>query len=119
MMNYISIKLKNSCYDYLLIATTYENPVNQFLFDNSIDFMNAGKIAFDLTVVNGKKFNRYAFADVENHKIIPQSISVSDSADKIISNASKEYFSEHLDIIEKSILPKACKFELIKEFTNL
>ena len=107
MKNYVSIKLENSCYDYLLIAITFENPVNQFLFDDSVHFLENGKIVFDLTIINGKKFNRYAFANVENHKIAPQSITVSESTDNIIANTSKKFFANNLDIIKKSVLPKA------------
>lgn len=116
MKNYHEIKLSDCQYDFLIIATTYENPINSFLYDNYISFIENGNIVFNLTVINGKGFNRYAFASVENHKIIIPSIRVSSIADKRITNESNKYFSYHVDIIERSILPKALKFLLINEF---
>jgi hypothetical protein len=115
MNNYYRIKLSDCQYDFLIIATTHENPVNSFLYDNYISFVENGKVAFDLTVINGKSFNRYAFAEVKNHKIIIPSITVSSTADESITNKSDCFFAQHLDIIEKSILPKALKFLLINE----
>lgn len=115
MNNYYRIKLSDRQYDFLIIATTHENPVNSFLYDNYISFVENGKVVFDLTVINGKSFNRYAFAEVKNHKIIISSIIVSSSANESITNESNKFFSEHIDIIEQSILPKALKFILINE----
>lgn len=118
MKNYVSIKLENCDYDYLIIATTHMNPVNQFLNNNSVSFMETGKVVFDLTVINGNKYNRFVFADIMNHKITTQSITVSDTANDIIINTSKNYFSKHLDLIERSILPQALKYILINEYTR-
>ncbi|MBQ5990726.1 MAG: type II toxin-antitoxin system RnlB family antitoxin [Oscillospiraceae bacterium] len=114
MNNYYRIKLSDSQYDFLIIATTHENPINSFL-NNYISFIENGKVAFDLTVINGKSFNRYAFAEVNNHKIIISSIIVSSTADETITNESNKFFSENIDIIEQSVLPKALKFLLINE----
>ena len=72
-------------------------------------------IAFDLTLINGKSYNQYAFVDVDNHKIILQSLTISSKVDDNVFNISKKFLALNPDIIEKSILPKALKFTLLEE----
>ncbi|HEZ7989108.1 MAG TPA: type II toxin-antitoxin system RnlB family antitoxin [Ruminococcus sp.] len=115
MNNYHKIKLNNCKYDFLVIAISYENPINYFICNDFVPFLSKGNIVFDLTLINGKGYNQYAFADVENHKIIPQSLTVSSKVDKKILDISKKFLALNPDIIEKSILPKALKFVLLKE----
>lgn len=118
MNNYHEIKLNDCQYDFLVIATSYENPINHFICNDSVPFLCRGKIAFDLTLINGKSYNQYAFVDVENHKIILQSLTISSKVDDNILNISKKFLSLNPDIIEKSILPKALKFTLLEEIKN-
>lgn len=118
MNNYHKIKLNDCQYDFLVIATSYENPINHFICNESVPFLFRGKIVFDLTLINGKGHNQYAFADVENHKIILQSLTVSSKVDDNILDISKEFLSLNPDIVERSILPKALKFVLLEELKN-
>lgn len=119
MKNYHDIKLENCVFNILVIATSYENPINTLLSDNHVPFISNGKIVFDLTLINGKGNNRYAFADVENHKIIIPSIKVAADVDVLISNQANKFFYNNQDIIEKSILPKALKFLLLDEIKKM
>ena len=53
------LKLHDEPYDFLVIATSYENPLS--LFDDSEKQLGVddAKILFDLTLINGVKKNRY------------------------------------------------------------
>ncbi|WP_302512567.1 type II toxin-antitoxin system RnlB family antitoxin [uncultured Ruminococcus sp.] len=115
MNNYQEIKLNDCQYDFLVIATSCENPINHFICSGFVPFLCKGKIAFDLTLINGKSYNQYAFVDVDNHKIILQSLTISSKVDDNVFNISKKFLALNPDIIEKSILPKALKFTLLEE----
>lgn len=112
MSNYQEIKLYDCQYDFLVIATSYENPINHFICSGFVPFLRKGKIVFDLTLINGKSYNQYAFVDVDNHKIILQSLTASSKVDDNIFNVSKKFLALNPDVIEKSVLPKALKFSL-------
>lgn len=115
MNNYQEIKLNDCQYDFLVIATSCENPINHFICSGFVPFLCKGKIAFDLTLINGKSYNQYAFVDVDNHKIILQSLTISSKVDDKVFNISKKFLALNPNIIEKSVLPKALKFTLLEE----
>lgn len=113
MREYNVIELKHSQYDYLVIANTYENPINDLLYKGFVPFIENGHIIFDLTVINGISNNRYAFAKVENHKIITNTINVSSKIDDNISNIIFNYFLDNSYIIKNSSLPSAMKYTIL------
>jgi len=118
MKNYEAIKLENSQYDYLVIATTSsKSPIIMFLHSKLVPFLEHGKIVFDLTAIHGK-CGRYAFATVKNHELVSPSITSSESIDDDIAEVSKTFFANHLDVIERAALPKILKHTLIEEFTR-
>ena len=116
MGNYNIIKLKQSEYDFLIIANSYENPVNDLIYQNNVPFIENGFILFDLTVVNGLSNNRYAYAQVNNHKIIVSSIGVMSNVDDAeILKITSEYFLHNSNIIKQSHLPSTAKYIILNK----
>lgn len=59
MKNFEVIKLNNSEYDYMVIATTCISPISTLTdIQNELED-KSGRIIFDLTLINGTSSNRY------------------------------------------------------------
>lgn len=114
MEKYKIIPLDNTEFNHLIISNTYENPINQFLYDGYIPSIQKAKVIFDLTIVNGLTFNRFISAIIENHKLLPNSIQVVNSAPKAIELISKNHFKSNSKIIEHSVIPNADKYIILK-----
>ena len=54
---------------FLVIANTYENPINDLLCDGDVSFIENGDVIFDLAVINGINFNRFIQVTVESHRL--------------------------------------------------
>ena len=109
MKKYETFNLNNSVYDFLVIAKTYENPINLLLSTETIKFCH-GTIIFDLTLIYGFKSNRYVAAQVSSGKLEISSIKPIDSIEESIKKISQKYFLTHLNLVENSILPKTTKY---------
>lgn len=57
--NYKILKLSNQPYDFLIIATSYLNSLNDI--DEIGEYLKVpeANLLFDLTLINGTKWNRY------------------------------------------------------------
>ena len=115
MKNYTMIKLKNESYDYLVIANSYENPVNDFLVKRKVPKVVCGSILFNLTLINGVDPNRYATARVENSEINLSSLKLVDTIEKSIENISKQYFIQNAFLVQNSVLPSALKYAILND----
>lgn len=113
MEKYKIIKLDNNEYDYLVIATSYENPLDYM--DEIEETINQDKvkIIFDYTLINGLSSNRYIEFDNNQDKSYYDSFTVVKEVNSEISNTSNNFFTENDDIVQASVIPRALKF-LIK-----
>ena len=59
---------------FLVIANTYENPINDLLCDGDVSFIENGNVIFDLAVINGINFNRFIQVTVEGHRLQAKTI---------------------------------------------
>lgn len=109
---YSVFKLDSSNYNFLVVANTYENPINIFLSENLFEF-DCGTIVFDLTLIYGCKSNRYIFAQVDNGKLDISSIKSISKIEESIKKISQEHFLTHSNLVENSILPNAVKYRIL------
>lgn len=114
MKRYSVFELNDSKYNILVIANTYENPVNELLYEGNVSFIEDGDIIFDLAIINGLKANRFVKAEVKSHQIIPDTIKVVSDVCSKVKEISKNYFENNNEIVRRSVLPKATKYLLSK-----
>lgn len=112
MEKYSVLKIEHMSNYFLVIANTYENPINDLLCARYVPFVENGDIIFDLAIINGVNFNRFIQATVENHQLQEQSITVISEAPQNIIEISKKYFETHKGVIQQSTLPSATKYLL-------
>lgn len=108
------IDLKSPHYDYLVIATSYKNPLSSI--DEVINHIQTetAKILFDLTLINGNKNNRYIKCNYKPKTSLNSICSIETEIDFNIREYSKMFFINHPELIQDSTLPNAVKF-LLKE----
>lgn len=110
-MNTFEIKkLDNGSYDFLVIATSYENPLDSMKEIGEKIQVSKAKLLFDLTLINGTDRNRYIECEYEAGKTGPQVCSVVETVDTVIKKASQKYFAENEELVSRSILPNALKY---------
>lgn len=112
MKKYSVLKIESTSNYFLVIANTYENPINNFLCDRYVPFIENGDVIFDLTIINGINFNRFIQATVENHQLQEQNIKVISEVPQDILEISKKYFETHKELVQRSTLPSATKYLL-------
>lgn len=113
MEKYNVFKLNDSAYNYLIVANTYENPINMFLSEEEKLKFQYGKVVFDLTLIYGYKSNRYVVADVDNYKLDMSSINPIADLEESIKKISHEHFLSHTNLVENSILANATKYHIL------
>ena len=110
--NFVIFKLNNEPYDFLIIATSYENPLSSFEeIEDEIKVQNAN-LLFDLTLINGVSKNRYIKCEYEAGKNQLQSCTIVECIDDAIKKLSYNYFMENEDIVKKSIISKSLQYLL-------
>lgn len=112
MEKYSVLKIEHMSNYFLVIANTYENPINDLLYDRYVPFVENGDVIFDLAIINGINFNRFIQATVENHRLQEQNIKVMSEVPQDILEISKKYFETHKEVIQRSTLPSATKYLL-------
>jgi hypothetical protein len=110
MNKFQTIKLDNGLYDFLVIATSYENPLSSLVEITEEANTEKARLLFDLTLINGTKKNRYVACNYEKYGTPPYSCSIVESVDDGVKNISRKYFSEHADAVQDSVIPNALKF---------
>ena len=112
MKNYQILKLNNEPFDFLVIATSCENPLSYIEQIGKEIGMNHAKILFDLTLINGTKSNRYISCDFRIGENYLQSCSLVKEIDDYIKNMSYNYFAQNEDVVQRSVVPNSLKFLL-------
>ena len=115
MEKYSIMSISDEKKEYLIIANTYENPINDFLADNCIPMIENGSVIFDLAIINGLNFNRFISATVKKHKLLLETIKPIILDDTEILQKSGVYFKQNRDIVENSVLPSAAKYMLLHQ----
>ena len=101
---------------FLVIANTYENPINDLLCDGDVSFIENGDVIFDLAVINGINFNRFIQVTVESHRLQAKTIKVISDVPTSILEISEKYFKTHKEVIQQSTLPSATKYLLTNAY---
>lgn len=106
------LKLHDEPYDFLIIATSYENPLSSF--DEIEKELNVEKarLLFDLTLINGMKKNRYIKCHYQSGSDLHLSCSLVDSVDDHIRSLSSNYFLQNEDAVQRSVIPNSLKYLL-------
>lgn len=112
MKNYQILRLNDEAFDFLVIATSCENPLSYIEDIVKEISRNQAKILFDLTLINGTKCNRYISCDFCIDKNYLQSCSLVSEISNYIKDISYNYFVQHEEIVQRSVLPNALKFLL-------
>lgn len=112
MNNFKILKLHHEPYDFLVIATSYENPLSSF--EEIKKELNVGeaKLLFDLTLINGMKKNRYIECHYKADNDSPLLCSLVDNTDDYIKSLSYDYFLQNEDVLQNSVIPNSLKFLL-------
>lgn len=109
----IIMSVPDKSQEYLIIANTYENPINDFLSEGYVPAIENGDVIFDLAIINGMNFNRFISATVRNHRLLVESIKPTSSINDKILGISRNYFQKNRRIVEQSVLPSAVKYLLV------
>ena len=110
--NYEIIKLNNEPYDFLVIAKTYENPLNYIQDIGKELHINKTKLLFDLTLINGIGKNRYIRCEYEADNRQLPACYVVDDIDESIKKISQSYFAANDTVVKESVIPNSLKFLL-------
>lgn len=97
---------------FLVIANTYENPINDLICEGDVSFVENGNVIFDLAVINGINFNRFIQATVENHRLQANTIKIISDIPTSILEISQNYFKMNKEVIQQSALPSVTKYLL-------
>lgn len=106
------LKLNNEPYDFLVIATSYENPLSFIKeIEEEIQVQKAN-LLFDLTLINGINKNRYirCVHDTDINQL--PSCSIVENVNDSIKKISQGYFAENEEVIKESIIPDSLKYLL-------
>ena len=114
MKNFEVIKLNNSEYDYMVIATTCISPISTLTdIQNELED-KSGRIIFDLTLINGTSSNRYITASFENGAVNRRSFEVVKVIESKVEYISLDFFAHHADLVKNGTIPNALKSLLIE-----
>ena len=111
MKAYDIIEFKSD-YKYVILATSYENPIDEL--ENIEDELEAkeysGKVLFDLLLCNGMNSNR--FVEIKfNGECFDLSSSITiKNPNNSIKEDIHQYFKDKPALLENSVLPKAQRY---------
>lgn len=114
MKKYHIIKLYKEKYDFLIIATSYHNPLGYIEEISEKIKVNQARILFDLSLINGLNTNRYILCNFYKGKNYLQSCEIVKTISTTIKKISHSFFLNNEEIVQNSVIPKAAKF-LIKK----
>lgn len=109
MKNFEIIKLNDSEYDYMVIATTCISPISTLTDIQNVLANKSGRIIFDLTLINGTNSNRYISALFENGVFDRRSFNVVKVIAPNLEYISLEFFIRHVELVENGTIPNALK----------
>lgn len=107
------VKLQNSIFDCLLIATTYANPYRYLVDNGTSEFLMDGIFAVDLALPNDASKQRYFYARTKDGRIVESTVNVTETLDEDIARISRNYFSHHQDLLDKAAVPKSARRKIL------
>ncbi len=109
------LKLDNKIYDFIIIATSYENPLNYIKEIGKEIQVQKANLLFDLTLINGINKNRYIKCayDVDTNQL--PLCSIVECVDDDIKKVIKSYFYKNEEVIKRSIISTPLKYLLISD----
>ena len=110
MKDFISRKLNNSEYEYLLIATSFQSSLSGLEKLDELAGLKTGKILFDFTLSNGISKNRFIECAVSQGNVKPKSAKIVVEVEDEVKKVSSMFLKENKDILENSLLPKSIKY---------
>lgn len=110
--NFEILKLNNEPYDFLIIATSYENPLSSIKEIGEEIQVQKANLLFDLTLINGTNKNRYIKCEYVADKNQLPSCSIVEGVDDEIKKVSQSYFAENEEVVRKSVVSNSLKFLL-------
>ncbi len=111
MANFDVVKLNNSPYDYLLIATSYRSSLSDDL--TNLFNLEKSKVLFDFMLIHGNKKNRFVECVVLNDGCKKDTIKIPDEIDVNIREESSSYFKKNKNLIQNSVLPNSLKYLIL------
>ncbi len=110
--NFEILKLNNEPYDFLVIATSYENPLSFIREIGEEIQVEKANLLFDLTLINGISKNRYIKCEYDvNNNQLPL-CSIVEDIDDGIRKVSQSYFSKNEEVVKKSVISNSLKYLL-------
>lgn len=110
--NFEILKLNNEPYDFLIIATSYENPLSSIKEIGQEIQVQKAKLLFDLTLINGINKNRYIKCEYDADRDQLQPCSIVEGIDDTIKKISQSYFVENEEVVRKSVISNSLKYLL-------
>lgn len=112
MNNYKILELSNQSYDFLVIATSYLNPLNDM--DEIGEYLQVpeANLLFDLTLLNGAKQNRYIQCKYKKNCNHLQSCTIVEDVGDEIEEISRNFLMNNYNYVKDSAIPESLKFLL-------
>lgn len=110
--NFEILKLNNEPYDFLIIATSYENPLSSIKEIGEEIQVQKASLLFDLTLINGINKNRYIKCEYDADTNQLPLCSIVESVDDDIKKVSQSYFVKNEELLKKSVLSNSLKYLL-------
>ena len=112
MKPYKIVKLNNEPFDFLIIATSYENPLSYIEDITKEVNLQHFRILFDLTLINGMKSNRYISCNYRQGENYLHACTIIKNIDNHLKQMSNDFFIENIDIVQNSSVSNSLKFLL-------
>ena len=116
MKIYDIIEFKSD-YKYVILATSYENPMDEL--ENIEEELKAkeysGKILFDLLLCNGMNSSRFVEIKFDGECFdLSSSITIKNPNNSIIKEGIRQYLKDKPALLENSVLPEAQRYIIIE-----
>ncbi len=107
-------KIKNGIYTYLVVANSYESPLDVLDEISKEIEVPECTILFDMLLRTGMSYNRYLSIRYKDNQFDKKSISIVTQISNDIKLSTVETLNKHISCVEESLLPEPIKF-LIKK----
>lgn len=110
--NFEILKLNHEPYDFLIIATSYENPLSSIKKIGEEIKVRKASLLFDLTLINGTNKNRYIKCEYDADTNQLPLCSIVEGVNDNIKKVSQRYFSNNEEVVKKSVISDSLKYLL-------
>ncbi len=106
-------KLNGTDYSYLVLSTSYVNPIeNLSEIEKNLEDSLRIKVLFDLLLSNGNSTNRFIEGIFDGKRFID--FKVCENVDSDIKKESGKYYQENLELLHNSVLSGPQRFLISK-----